>query len=343
MRICIYSDVHFCEYSSIVRSHGDRYSIRLENLIKTLNWAEAEAVKNDCDHIICLGDFFDRPDLNSRELTALQEIVWAKLPHTFIVGNHEASNKALTHNSVSALRSLGFNIVTRPEVMFAINTEILLLPYCLAEDRKQLSEYWNGCEDLLPKRIILSHNDIKGIRYGAIESKEGIEIADIQENCDLFLNGHLHNGDCFAPKCFNVGNLTGQNFSEDAFNYSHSIHILDTVANSLETIENPYALNFYKFECINNNDLNNLWKIKDNAVISIKCLDELKEQVQGVLTQLGSKVIESRVTLVRQLSDSNIESVTDLSVDHLTRFAEFCRQKIDNNETLEFEISEVCK
>lgn len=343
MRICIYSDVHFCEYSSIIRSHGNKYSTRLENLIKTLNWAEAEAVKNNCDQIICLGDFFDRPDLNSRELTALQEISWAKIPHTFIVGNHEASNKSLTYNSVFALKNLGFNIVTTPQVMFAINTALLLLPYSLEEDRKPLSEYWGSCDDLLPKRIILSHNDIKGIRYGNIESKEGIEITDIQENCDLFLNGHLHNGDCFAPKCFNVGNLTGQNFGEDAFNYSHCVYILDTVSNSLEAIENPYALNFYKFEFTDTNGLNRLREIKDNAVLSIKCLEFLKAEVQTVLESINEKLVEVRITTIRQIADYDEAVLTDLSMDHLARFAEFCRQKIDNTEILEAEISEVCK
>ena len=343
MKICIYSDVHFCEYSSIVRSHTDRYSTRLENLIKTLNWAEAEAIRNGCDHIICLGDFFDRPDLNSRELTALQEINWAKLPHTFIVGNHEASNKALTHNSVSALRNLGFNIITKPEIMFAINTSILLLPYCLEEDRKPLAEYWSSCDDLLPKRIILSHNDIKGIRYGAIESKEGFEICDIQENCDLFLNGHLHNGDCFAPKCFNLGNLTGQNFGEDAHNYSHNVYILDTVANSLEAIENPYALNFYKIECINVNDIQKLEGLKENAVLSIKCLHEHKDAIQSKLNDLSDKIIDVRITTIRQVTEGSLEDIADLSVDHLARFAEFCRQRIDNNDILESEIAEVCK
>ena len=181
MRICIYSDVHFCEYSSIVRSHGDRYSTRLENLIRSLNWAEAEAVRNNCEEIICLGDFFDRPDLNSRELTALQEVNWAKLPHTFIVGNHEASSKSLKYNSVSALQSFGFDVITKPMIKFLPDAEILMLPYCLEEDRKSLADYWNGCGDLRNKRIIMGHNDIQGIRYGAIESKEGIKISEIQE------------------------------------------------------------------------------------------------------------------------------------------------------------------
>lgn len=343
MRVCIYSDVHFCEYSSIVRTHGDKYSTRLENLIRSLNWAEAEAIRNNCDQIICLGDFFDRPDLNSRELTALQEINWANKPHTFIVGNHEASNKALTYNSVSALQSFGFDVVTTPKIMFCSDAALLLLPYCLEEDRKPLSEYWAGCEDLRDKRIILSHNDIKGIRYGAIESREGFDIADIQDNCNLFLNGHLHNGDSFAQKCFNIGNLTGQNFSEDAFNYEHCLYILDTTNNSLDAIENPYALNFYKLECINSNHINKLLEIKENSVISIKCLDTLKDEVQEALNKIASRVIETRITTIRQLPEIDTESIADLSVDHLTRFGQFCRQKIDNTDILEFEISEVCK
>lgn len=344
MKFCIYSDVHFCEYSSIVRSHSDKYSTRLENLIKSLDWAESEAQKQQCDMVICLGDFFDRPDLNSRELTALQEVKWANIPHIFLVGNHEASNKALTYNSVSALKGFGFDVVINPKVLNFHNADLLLLPYCLEEDRKSLSEYWgNTIFNSSRKRIILSHNDIKGIRYGAIESKEGIEISDIENNCDLFLNGHLHNSDCFAPKCLNVGNLTGQNFSEDAFNYEHRLYILDTNINSLDAIDNPYALNFYKFECTDINDIEKIGEIKENSVLSIKCLDSLKEPIIEFISKISDKIVETRITTIRQLSDSDIDSIVDLSVDHLSRFAEFCRQRIDNTDTLESEISEVCK
>ena len=37
MRILIYTDVHFSQYSSIIRSRGKKYSTRLENLINSIN------------------------------------------------------------------------------------------------------------------------------------------------------------------------------------------------------------------------------------------------------------------------------------------------------------------
>lgn len=74
MKILLYTDVHVSEFSSIIRSMGEKYSTRLENLIASINWAEKIATENNCDEIICLGDFFDKPELNSSELTAMKEI-----------------------------------------------------------------------------------------------------------------------------------------------------------------------------------------------------------------------------------------------------------------------------
>lgn len=37
MKILIYADNHFCETSSIIRSYGDKYTLRLENQIKSIN------------------------------------------------------------------------------------------------------------------------------------------------------------------------------------------------------------------------------------------------------------------------------------------------------------------
>lgn len=44
---------------------------------------------------------------------------------------------------------------------------------------------------------------------GQFISKAGFDINDIEDNCDLFINGHLHNGSKITDKIFNVGNLTG--------------------------------------------------------------------------------------------------------------------------------------
>ena len=89
------------------------------------------------------------------------------------------------------------------------DANILCLPYLTS--RKDLKAYTSK----LPKDknlIILSHNDIKGIQYGAYTSVDGFDINDISSSCALFINGHLHNHSQFCRNGLNLGNLTGQKF-----------------------------------------------------------------------------------------------------------------------------------
>ena len=62
MKIMIYSDNHFCEKFSIISKMGNKYTLRLENQIKSLNWAEDLAYHRGCQYVICAGDFFDKPN-----------------------------------------------------------------------------------------------------------------------------------------------------------------------------------------------------------------------------------------------------------------------------------------
>ena len=102
-RICIHTDAHFCQYSSIVRKEAGKYSQRLKGLINSVNWVEKTAIEKGCDTIICLGDFFDKPRLNAAELSALQDIQWCSLPHYFLVGNHEMAESSLEISSAHVL------------------------------------------------------------------------------------------------------------------------------------------------------------------------------------------------------------------------------------------------
>lgn len=345
MRICIYTDVHFSEYSSILRSEGIKYSNRLEYLIKSLNWAESEALKNNCSRMICLGDFFDKPDLNSRELTAIKEINWNNLDHYFLVGNHEASSKSLVYNSVKALEQNNFKIISKVICEKSELCSFLYVPYLLDDDRLDLSDYRKNfniseTEDL----IVFSHNDIKGIKYGFIESKNGFSISDIENNCRVFLNGHIHNGSQFCKNGFNLGNLSGQNFGEDAFNYDHGIFILDTDMNTLDKIENPFAFNFYKLNITSTDDFNLLSNLKDNAILSIRCNDELIESLKQKLS-IYENILKYKLTRISDKKDiivTSNELIDDL--DHLKKFKDFCLSYIQStSEILESELSIICK
>ena len=173
-------------------------------------------------------------------------------------------------------------------------------------------------------------------------SRTGFSLEEIEANCDLFLNGHLHNGQAITPKVINLGNTTGKDFGENAFMHAHNIAILDTSTLSLEYIENPYAYNFYKIDINTEADLTVLEKLKTNAVVSVKCVQGLVEKVRQKIEET-SNIIESRVILVRQYEEVAEVTEMDLSVDHLARFIECCKSTIENSTILEEELSEICK
>jgi hypothetical protein len=177
---------------------------------------------------------------------------------------------------------------------------------------------------------------------GPVVSKTGFGIEEIEANCDIFFNGHLHNGQALTDKVINLGNTTGKDFGENAFVHSHCIAILDTSTMSIEYIENPYAYNFYKIQIDTEADLAVLDTLKNNAVVSVKCNQALVEKARQKIADTPN-IIESRVILIRQYEESAEPTSLDLTVDHLTRFIECCRASIENSNILEEELSEICK
>lgn len=350
MKLLLYSDVHWAENSSIIHARGDKYSLRLENLISSVNCAEEIAEKFNCDGVVCLGDFFDRPNLSSEEITALKEIRWANMPHHFIVGNHDANINDLSFASTFVFNSSNFDIVTEPTLMVSndINEtcDIVLLPYIIESDRKTLKDYLNYlCTDNMTFKstIVLSHNDIAGINYGSFISKVGFDVEDILDNCDLFINGHLHNCGFVdsQEKILNIGNLSGLNFSENAFIHRHYCAILDTKTLELQFFENPYAFNFYKINTTKN-ALDSI-ELGPNAVVSLQCKAEevldLKEQLAH-----NKNVILSRVQTIISSSereDVDISALTD--IDYIKQFSDYVLSHMDNTNILIEELTEILK
>lgn len=348
MKILLYTDVHFSTYSSIIRSRTKRFSKRLEGVIESVGWAENLALIKGCDKVICLGDFFDKPELNAEEITALQEIDWSyELEHYFIVGNHESNINGLLFNSIKAVEAPNFNIVSDVKWLFEGDTVILFLPYIIEEDRQPLKYYIDTMLKKVDmngrKLIIMSHNDIKGIRYGAYESTSGFTVEEIEKECNLFLNGHLHNGTQFCKNGINLGNLTGQNFSEDASKHNHCAFILDTDTLNIDYFENPHAFNFYKFQVDKVEDTSKLMNLKNNAVVTVKCEESLVYMVNEKLKELPN-VVEHKVISYRKLIEDGEVSTNTVelnSVDHLNLFSTFIIEKLGKDKIVLDELNQV--
>lgn len=340
MKILLFADLHMCPRASIINKWGAKYPSRLENCIDSMNWLERKAEELNCDYIVNLGDFFDKPDLTSETITACNEIRWADIIHYHLVGNHDASNSSLVFNSVNRITGTNHLIITEPQTLVLDDCDICFLPYVTECDRKSLNDYFGSTTN---PRVILSHNDISGIQLGPVMSKTGFSIKEIEASCALWCNGHLHSGQAITPKVINIGNITGKDFGEDALQYSHNIVILDTQDLSLTYIENPYAYNFYKLQIETESDIYCLDQLKNNAVLSIKCEQSLVKAVKQKIETLDN-IIESRLIIVKKYEETSTESaMLDLTVDHLTRFIECCKANIENSALLEEELSEICK
>jgi DNA repair exonuclease SbcCD nuclease subunit len=342
MRILCFTDNHFCERSSIITKYGTKYSLRLENQIDSINWVESIAKEKNCGMIVCLGDFFDKPQLTDQEITALQDIKWAEnIPHYFLVGNHESEENDLQYSSTKVLEAEYCVIVDKPMIYDLADIELAFLPYVVESNKQPLETYF-------PKtgmpRILFSHNDILGLQMGPVVSKIGFSIDEIESNCEFCLNGHLHNGQAVSNRVLNLGNLTGKDFGEDATRYPHKVIIIDTDTFKFETIENPYALNFYKIDILTEDDLKLLNTVKSNAVISIKCLDTYIETVREKVAQ-NSNILDTRIILIKTFDETEEQTVdiSDLAVDQGVKFAQCCREKLDNTPILEAELAEILK
>ena len=342
MKLLLFTDLHMCPQASIIIKWGMKYPKRLENCINSINWLERTAEDLDCDYVISLGDFFDKPDLSSETITACQDIEWSLIMHYHLVGNHDASSSSLIFNSVNCLSADRHTIISEPQMLMLDDCDICFIPYITECDRKPLAEYFPTKFNTNRPRIFISHNDIKGLQLGPVLSKTGFSLEEIEAETDLFLNGHLHSGQAITPKVINIGNLTGKDFGEDAFKYSHCAILLDTSTMSITYIENPHAYNFYKIQIDTEDDLIILDTLKANAVVSIKCAQFMAEKVRQKIED-ASNIIESRVILVKQYEETSDVTQLELTVDHLTRFIECCKSNIENSAILEEELSEICK
>lgn len=349
MKLLIYADPHWSAYSSIIRSRGKKYSIRLENLIDSINWLEKLAFEKCCEEIICLGDFFDKESLNSEEITSLQNINWEQpglIGHTMLVGNHEMGRSDLEYSSMHVFKQNKFKVINKPIFVEDSDSgftdiDILYLPYILDSNRKPLKDYFPSNERHR-KRIVFSHNDIAGVQMGRFISTSGFSVEEIEENCDLFINGHLHNGEKITDKIINLGNLTGQNFSEDAYKYKHHVMILDTGTLDYELIENPYAFNFYKINAIDEQpDLSS--DVYKNAVVTLTCneihVDYWKQQLNDC-----SNIIASRILIERHKQSETDAKLDDLQAsDHLEQFKNYVLSTIGDSNVVKEELIEILK
>ena len=335
IKIAICSDLHWCKTSSIIRKRGKKYSARLENCIKTLNWFEKLAKDNDCTYEYFLGDNFDRASLDSEEISALNSVKWNKLEKYFLVGNHESNLMSLEYSTTDIFKGK-FNVISKL-TKSSINDKVDLycIPYITTDKSLMLSDFIDSDNKT---KIVFSHNDLSGVQYGRYKSSIGFNVENIKESCALYFNGHLHSN-FILNNIYNVGNITGQNFSEDAFNYQHNAYILtiDDDKLSVDVIENPHAFNFYKLYVNSLDDACKLAALKPNAIVSISCPDKFVADIVKI-AESNKNIVEFRVLMSSQVETSN-DVFEFTEEDHLKQFIDFASSLLDQSDLVKDELA----
>ena len=340
-KILVYADNHFSEKSSILTKFGAQFWTRLENQIESINWIEQYAAHHNIDAILCLGDFFDHNYLKDTEISALTHINWSSLPHYYVVGNHESGFNGLTYNVADIFKLLNYNVINSPSKISLDETiDLCALPYIVDSDQRPLEEYF-GKKD--KPRIIFSHNDLADIQMGPVISKVGFKPTEIETSCDLFINGHLHNGKKISDKIINLGNLTGKDFGEDACIYTHNVMILDTSTLQYELVENPHAFNFYRITLNSLEDFSKLDNLKSNAVVMFSLKSSLEREFVSRIDSFKNIVAYKRITMFDADSSVETDNIEDLYVDSTKEFYAICKAKIENSQILDEELAEIFK
>ena len=328
MKILIYTDVHWCKFSSVIREIDDKYSVRLQHLINSVNWAERLAEEHNCNMIISGGDFFDSHVVSDFEISSLSEIKWAKIPHKFILGNHEIQNKNKELSSAHIFKLMGFELITEPEKEDIGNVELCYLPYMF--EYPSLNELFGDCTK---KRVVFSHNDIEGIALGGYVFEKGFSLADISKNCDLFLNGHIHAKGTYG-NMLNLGNLCGQNFGEN--NVPHNAYILDTDTLELTAFENMYAFNFYKIDCTTKVKFP---KLKNNPCLWIRCSENTLEEVKNKVNEISDLVYIRYQLESKEVEQEEQEEVELEQIDHLEALRTYILENVGSTEIIKEELA----
>ena len=348
MLVLFVTDPHGFQDSSILGSLGDQDSTRLENLINSVDGVEQHAWDTGCQGVIYSGDFFDSSVVNSEEMSALKNIKWAPISHLFLSGNHETSVGSLEFSTADLFNLCPNSVVMNTPQHYEIegaNIELCFLPYILERDRKPLNEYFDKPHG---KRIIFSHNDLKNVQYGAFLSTEGFTVEEIEENCDLCFNGHIHHCGYVSQKIINGGNLTGQNFTEDAFKFDHCAQVIDTDTLHVDFYKNPYAFNFYKLDCRKYNTIDEIVPVisdlKDNAVITVTVKSVLGALVKDYLSDVPKDhVREYRVITEHEAGTVDISASVLEAVDHLKQFENYVLANIGTSDVVKEELMNVMR
>lgn len=239
MKICLLGDTHFG-----VRNDNPSFHAFFSKFYKEVFFPYLK--ENQIDHIIQLGDLFDRRKyINFNTLSQCRKYFIEELDANFktwvIVGNHDTYYKNTNQvNSVDLLLGEYANInkVNDPVELTLDNVKFLLLPW-ICEDNRDVcyKALQNSNAD-----VVIGHFEINGFEMhrGAF-CEEGVD-RSIFNKFEQVYSGHFHHKSTSGNICY-VGTPYEMMWSD--YDDPKGFHIYDTQTRELTFIRNPFNL-FHK-------------------------------------------------------------------------------------------------
>lgn len=304
-KIVLWADVHFCKRESLVEN---RYPF----LKRSIEWADAI----DGDLHFDLGDFFNTSHLSAEDVAVLDSI---KFKHSWhcIAGNHEQDG---TNSLLHYFRDF-HTVYEKPKlVKFDGVGFVLFIPFTKSPIPLDvlLKDLPDG-----EQALVVSHCEFVGM-FGT-EEGAGYSVEEINNNpkIKMWFNGHYHQRMKLSEKVVIVGNLCGQNFTQN-FN-PHGVCIYDTETNTHEFISNPYALVFGKMDTSNQDCVRIRKLIEEDPekryVLAIQTDSETKQSIKDWSNKylVASRIMLSDVGGVANNSKP-VEVAEVPTIDHIGLF-----------------------
>lgn len=320
MKIGIYTDCHFSKSSSILTgSSSNKYSMRLDFLVKSFSWMYDLFEKNEVYSVFNLGDLISSDVLDAETNSALSEALsYSKGTQEYwLIGNHEKKSRDSKFHSLSLIKQYpNIKIIDDFEEIDFGSLKILMKSFTSSE--YSLEEFQNKCKSIKDKSLVMTHQVYKDMIPGMVGYD--LDYKEIIKNKNILniFNGHIHSARDEEKYC-QVGSISGMSFGDDYSRFLPSVIIYDCDTNTYKRYVNPYATLFYTLDDINSIDEFNkklkflpegykLLRIKVPISFREEFIDYLNKNPE-ILDQ--NNILSYRIKLINEnnIQDNEIQSI----------------------------------
>lgn len=274
MNVGIYSDVHLTKNMRSLQSIWDTTATR------SLHYMYNKFDELGVEMVVCLGDFFDTPNLSAKNMSLvlpiLDDINSRIYPTYILLGNHEIDDQ---EQNILEYLKVYENI--HPVTSITMMENMLFIPY---------QDDPTGFD--MKNTIVFTHHDIYGSALAAGKTKAffGLDPLIFRE-AKLVMNGHVHTSSWVSNNILNVGSLLKSQQGEMRVGEYPQYYTLDTNTKQLNTYQNKHSMIYLTIDETNIGEVLQEGYDQDHLVLKVEYSGEIpKEFIDTAHTSWKKKI-----------------------------------------------------